>query len=185
MGSAGICASGLAITEEGVSSSCSESRVACVDAGVEVEEALLGCFLVKLLVEGGAVFVTVGRVFPVVVDTIGAEVHQAVDERLYILEVAVAVLFRDKLGVGGIAASCGPAFKELDTGEDVRTVAVGSVSLAFRKIGEVLFSDAEGKVVYLGTSALLVLLTGIQACRAKPTLFLTSAACRTRFMSRP
>lgn len=42
-----------------------------------------------------------------------------------------------------------------------------SVSPAFRKIGEVLFSDAEGKVVYLGTSALLVLLTGIQACRKK------------------
>ena len=124
----------LGIAEEGVGVCGRQRTIGRIDTSVEVGEALFCSLLVEGLVEGSDVGIAEAVVLPVVVDTIATEEHEAVNHWLYVLEGAVRFLLRDKGGVCLVAATCGPTLKELDTREDVRTVAVGSIDPAARSL---------------------------------------------------
>ena len=63
---------------------------------MEIIKTILSSLLPKSLVEVGYVFIIISTRLPVVIDTIEAEVHQAVDDSICVLEV-IAFFFRDKL----------------------------------------------------------------------------------------
>ena len=69
-----------------------DRALACVDTAAVVVEAVLLCLSPKSAVEVNDVILIVASILPVVVDTVEAEVHQAVDDSVYILEVAFLVL---------------------------------------------------------------------------------------------
>ena len=92
---------------------------------MEIVEALCCGFLVESLMEGHDVGIGVAVVLPVVVDAVGTEVHHGIDEGLHVFIGAVRVLGGAELGPG--AVTCSPAFEELDTRQDVRTVLVGCI----------------------------------------------------------
>ena len=105
-----------------------DRALACVDTAAVVVEAVLLCLCPKSAVEVNDIRPVVASILPVVVDTVETEVHQAVDDSVYILEVTFLVLCCTILNPAAsavrTAASC---VEELDTREHVGTVLVSSV----------------------------------------------------------
>ena len=94
---------------------------------MEVVKALSGSLLIERLVESHNVRVRIACIFEVVVDTVGTEEHQDINQCLSVLIRAIGILCRNERAPVACAAACRPALKELDTRHDVRTVAVGGI----------------------------------------------------------
>ena len=124
-----MCATFLVAEQPLCLHSACDRALACVDTAAVVVETVLLCLSPKSAVEVNDVILVVACILPVVVDTVEAEVHQAVDDSVYILEVAFLVLVSTILNPAASAyttwiAGC---VEELDTREHVGTVLVSSV----------------------------------------------------------
>ena len=112
---------------------------------MEVVESVFSGLFVESLMEFNDFLIGVTGVLPVEVDTINAEVHEAVDDGIYILVCAVAVLCSDDCAPCSTAHAAGVAggIEELDTAVHVGTVAVCGVGPCGRSLEQTVVPRTE------------------------------------------